>query len=226
MQEDTKTEFLYCSECKHKTNHDVLNNLPNHDKGEDIFYNGEHVAWIGMYRWHRLVQCKGCKTVSLLTSELFSDNLGEEDPITYRYPADKYFTEPKWIDNLPEQALGNILKEVYIALQYRCFALASSGIRTVLDTVFIHQVGDIGSFETKVNAMIEQKLLAERQKNTIMTVIDAGSASAHRGFIPNEDLLGKALRITETLLEVIYIHPDDASSISCATPKRPFKQKT
>lgn len=218
MTED-KNCTVFCNRCQGNTNHKVVYKF-NNDDGEDIYDPyGNHVDWVGMYQWHELLQCLGCKQVSLLSSEQFSQIDHDSSPLKKRHPAEKHFIEPNWVEDLPSQIVS-VLTEVYTALQYDCLTLACSGLRTVLDSVFVEKIGDFGTFHDKVDKMIQGGFLAGRQRETILAVIDAGNASAHRGFVPDAQLLARALRITESLLESTYIHPDDEKLIKESTPKR------
>jgi hypothetical protein len=173
------------------------------------------------YCWQKIYsvyKCLGCEEHILSLCESFSD-WDEHGMNRKRFPATKNYNEPNWVYQLPRE-LQKIIKEVYTALQYDCYTLACSGLRTILDCVFTGKVGDLRTFEMKVDNMIQEGYIAGNQKEPIMAVIDAGSASAHRSFTPEYHLRQRAVRITENLLESIYAHPHDQRVLKESIPQR------
>jgi hypothetical protein len=217
MSDEVKTKIAYCNYCKQHTEHTIAHTLTYSKGNKEDIYCG---LWMGWDYWYHLLQCNGCEDVSLLGSRFFSEwDRGLDLPEEFRFPPEKRCHEPDWFERLP-QDIVKVLKEVYTAIQNNCLMLASTGIRTILDMVFVEKVGDQGGFEQKVNQMIKKGYLAQCSKAPVMAVIDTGSASAHRGFNPNIALLTRAIRITEGLLESVYIHPDDGDNLRDATPPR------
>lgn len=219
MNNEVKTKTTYCNACKRHTEHTIVYTLTYSEGDEEDIGYGQRI-WIGWNYWYHLLQCNGCKSVSLLGGRFFSEwDRQFDSPEEFRFPPEKRLHEPDWFERLP-QDIVKVLKEVYIAIQNNCLMLASTGIRTVLDMVFVEKVGDQGGFEQKIDQMIARGYLAQHSRANILAVIDTGSASAHRGFNPDMELLTRAIRITEGLLESVYIHPDDGDNLRDATPQR------
>lgn len=146
---------------------------------------------------------------------------------TEYFPPRPIREKPKWHNKLGPQ-FKNILQEVYLALDNSLLCVASTGIRTIIDRMMVDKVGDIGKFETKASELVTKGYIDSVEKDMLLNVIDAGSASAHRGFNPNKTAVFHMLDITEAILEKIYIQPKmktslskKAGSVKKATPKRP-----
>jgi hypothetical protein len=107
------------------------------------------------------------------------------------------------------------------------------GVRTILDRLIVDAIGDIGTFARKLDALKAKHSIDEQELQTISPVIDAGSASVHRGFVPHEKSLGDMLDITEHLLEEIKIAPkrkvrlsQKANALGARVPKRTRHENT
>jgi len=122
-------------------------------------------------------------------------------------------------DSLPER-LENLLSEVYIAIDHNILTLASMGLRAVIDMVCVEQVGDKGGFKEKLNALCKLEIISTRQLGVLLTVVDAGNASAHRGFTPDQNGINTVLDVVEHLLSSVYVHPKGAAELAKKTPAR------
>jgi hypothetical protein len=129
------------------------------------------------------------------------------------------------VEAIPDDQAA-VLKEVYVAIEHRLLTLASIGLRTVIDMLCLEQVGDIGSFRAKLKALLDAGTISLSQEATLLAVIDAGNASAHRGFTPDADDIAKVLDVVEHLLSAVYLHPKDAVELARKTPARPPRVKS
>jgi hypothetical protein len=120
---------------------------------------------------------------------------------------------PKWVSDL-DQETAHLLREVYAATDNSLFVLASMGVRTILDRVIVDAVGDRGTYKEKLDALKAEHYIDEQELQTILPVIDAGSASAHRGFKPRKESLNDMLDIAEHLLEKFKIAPKRKATLS------------
>jgi hypothetical protein len=124
---------------------------------------------------------------------------------------------------LPENQAG-LLVEVYVAIERKLLTLASMGLRAIIDMVCLEQVGDKGSFKEKLNALCKIEVISRKQTEVLLTVIDSGNASAHRGFTPDEVDIDTVLGVVEHLLSTVYVHPKGAAELAKKTPARSQKQ--
>jgi hypothetical protein len=169
------------------------------------------------------VCCRGCHTWSIRL-EPFP---GAVDDVVTQQPPRSWRQPPDWIPQLltiaPEVAA--LLDEIYLASNERQSRLLSMGVRAALDHVMIQIVGDTGSFEQKLKLMQEKGHLSDHQRDMLSTVIDAGSAAAHRGFKPPRDLLQEMLVVMESVIRDHYItRPMLAAMKRFIPPKPPRRQ--
>ena len=111
--------------------------------------------------------------------------------------------------------------EVYVAADIGLRALPVMGIRAALDMLFIKLLGDDrGTFEQKVNALCAENLLSASEQDQVLAAIDAGSASAHRGHVPDADDLETTLAVCERILQSHFVLPDATRRLRTNTPPR------
>ena len=83
--------------------------------------------------------------------------------------------------------------EVYAAIDAGLLALPLMGARAAFDRAMFLLVGDPpGGFTAKLEAMKAKERLTDRDLAILKPMIDAGSAAAHRGWLPNADVLAKS----------------------------------
>jgi hypothetical protein len=117
--------------------------------------------------------------------------------------------------------LCDILKEVYRAAHDGQVRLLAAGVRTTLDYVMVNIIGDVGSFEQKLDEMVEGGHLSPSQRETLATVIDAGSAAAHRGFKPKRALLEEMIDTMEAIIRLHYVTGPTLRTMQTLVPPRP-----
>ncbi|MHB0974185.1 MAG: DUF4145 domain-containing protein [Thiobacillus sp.] len=130
---------------------------------------------------------------------------------------------PDWFDQLPESP-RDLLIEIYTALAQDLRALPAMGVRAVIDVVCVTLVGDGGSFENKLNLLKGHGHISDVERAILSAAIDAGSASAHRGYVPSREDLTTLLDIVEHLLQAQYILPDAVERMKSNTPSRPARK--
>ena len=65
--------------------------------------------------------------------------------------------------------------------------------------------GDVGNFQNKLDKMVNEEKLTRAQAENIKIVIDAGSASSHRGFNPPRELGEEMVIVMEGLVREYYV---------------------
>jgi len=83
----------------------------------------------------------------------------------------------------------------------------------------------LGSFEQKLSEMVKQDHLTKSQKQNLEVVIDAGSASSHRGYRPSKELIITMLMTMEALIQNHYITGPMLVTAKANIPPRPPRQK-
>ena len=202
-----------CAQCSVDTLHAVLCTT------EDSGVTSDAISWNYTYKF---IQCQGCKKVSI-REEFTCSELDQGDvEITY-YPPRIKRRRPDWLDKLEDHdpELIDLLNEVYDAVDYGHHRLLAMGIRSVMDRVMTMLVGDVGGFEQKLDALVEQEVIAGGQRELFDTVIEGGSAAAHRGYKPAWDMLENMLALMEYLIHQTYISGPMLQTAKKHIPPRP-----
>lgn len=128
--------------------------------------------------------------------------------------------KPTWFDALPPD-LGEVMGEVYAAIDDGLRALPAMGIRAALDILFIKLLGgDAGTFAQKVERLGAKGLLSNSERDRVLATIDVGNASAHRGHVPDRDDVETILVVCERLLESHFVLADATRRLRTNTPLR------
>ena len=106
---------------------------------------------------------------------------------------------PDWVINLPLEYC-EIFQEIYDSVNEGLFVLSLTGIRILLDIYMVKKVGDIGNFQQKIVALVSQGYITETKADVLRTTIEAGNASAHRGYKPDKETLFQIIDILDNLL--------------------------
>lgn len=186
----------YCSSCGGDRNCEVRGHH-RQAGGDDEGYHSWHTDWY-------ILTCRGCDHVfaqSVSTDsedyELGYDSRGDE-MIEYNerietWPARSKRDIPDWFshqivetDIKNANALNASLRELYGALDADLMVLASIAIRTSFDIAAeLLGVDPALSFPEKMESLVNKGHIVEADKASIEILIDAGSASAHRGWRPS-----------------------------------------
>ena len=127
---------------------------------------------------------------------------------------------PRWKHDLPRVLYG-LLTEIYDALYADGRRLAIMGARTVVDIVMREQLGeDRGSFQKQLEGLEEKGLIGKKNREFLAAALDAGSAAAHRGYIPKAEEVDHVMNIVENVLEAVYILEKAAEGLKQSTPPR------
>lgn len=113
----------------------------------------------------------------------------------------------------------SLVSEIYTAVDHKLFTLAAMGIRATLENVMKEKVGD-HPFKILVNEFQKAGYLSTRQALSLDVIIEAGHAAIHRGWQPNDDDISTLLNLTETLIEMVYLHEDRARNLDKRVPRR------
>nr|WP_314089413.1 DUF4145 domain-containing protein [uncultured Shinella sp.] len=227
----------YCSKCRGERNCDIAGH--HQESGEEG--DGEYM-W--NTNWYLLVCC-GCEYVfaqSVSTnSEDYSNyynRLGDTETEYHEtvktWPARAKRTRPEWFEHggvesaMETAALDASLNELYGALDHDLFVLSSIGIRTSFDIAAeLLGIDPSMRFEDKVADLVAKGLIKESEKEHIDVLVDAGSASAHRGWQPRIDDLAVLMGILEDFIYNNMVLPtrkqaeaEKLAKVKAKVPKR------
>lgn len=183
----------------------------------------------GTYQKYEVLICRECSNITFSLSNWIYPGHMIGDPylkdIMY-YPSRSFRSKPNWYKRL-DKKFRAVLDEVYIALDNSLFLIATTGTRTAIDKLIEDKIGDIGTFQQKIENLEKKKIVDNEEKKLLLAVIDAGSASAHRGFRPNKKLMNHIVEISESIFYKVCVESNEkkdllkkAGKIQNRTPKR------
>ena len=191
-----------CYNCDRETVQDIL--FQDHEIGprEIVFRTEEgdknESAWEVVANIWIVSKCRGCERINFKHTLRHSPER-ETDQIFY-FPKKPIRRAPDWIVKLPMKYV-EILQEIYVSLNEKLFILSLTGIRTLLDVYMVSKIGDPGTFKQKLSKLVSDGIITTSKAAVLETTIDAGNASAHRGYKPDKDMLFQILDIVENLLQ-------------------------
>lgn len=205
-----------CSECGGERNCEVLGH--HQQRGGDDNY-----AWCTT--WFILV-CRGCEHVFIQThstnSEDYYDYYDEEgehqrehNEVIQYWPARSKRELPDWMTAGGIEAEGDkidrlsvSMRELYGALDSDLNMLAAIGIRTSFD-IAAELLGaeERLPFEKKLTFLVEHKIIREAERDHLAVLVDAGSASAHRGWKPTSEELNTLMETIESFIYDSFVVP-------------------
>lgn len=202
--------------------------------------------------WYLLV-CRGCDHVFAQSVSSDSESyypVGYDrdgnteyaaDEVVRSWPARFKRSRPGWLHKLDnhiahEKAddFSACLLQVYEALDHDLNILAAIGIRTAFDVASeILGVEPDQGFESKLSEMEKSGLITPSQKDEFDVLINAGNASAHRGWNPKFEDLDPLMDALEHFINDKFIAPasrqrasDGIAKVKPKVPSRPIKKKT
>ncbi|MER8762637.1 MULTISPECIES: DUF4145 domain-containing protein [unclassified Mesorhizobium] len=233
----------FCSNCRGDRNCDVAGY--HSERGED---GG------GNYQWHTgwyLLVCCGCEHVFAQSISTDSESYyydynsqGEQEAVheeTIRtWPAKFKRERPEWfiVNGIATDIEGVVLldqslSELYGALDHDLKMLAAIGVRTSFDIAAEILGIDAGlPFQQKLDNMVTRKLIKDSEREHLDVLIDAGSASAHRGWRPSVDDLDVLMDTLEGFIYDSFVVPTRKKAaaakiarMKAKVPPRPKKAK-
>jgi hypothetical protein len=215
----------FCNGCVRDTDHEVAGETSS---------TQEHPDGSASKTVTRLLRCRGCNQCCISKSEYYytshPDPDGDDDPHvrTEYIPPRIWRGPPDWVASLEttDPDLHGLLGEIYSAMNGTQTRLLSMGVRAAVDHVMTRILGsDLGSFEQKLSAMVERDHLTGKQKQNLEIVIDAGSASSHRGYRPAQQLLEEMVTVLEGMVREHYITGPMLETAKLNIPPRPPRQR-
>lgn len=208
----------YCSNCGGQRNCEIKGH--HAERGEDAD---------GAYEWHTdwyLLVCCGCEhvfaqSVSTNSEEYYQEYDRNGDVITIHdeviksWPARAKRPRPDWFQHgTVETSLENThaldasLSELYGALDHDLNVLAAIGVRTSFDIAAeILGVDPDKIFRKKLDEMVAKNLIRDIEREHLDILVDAGSASAHRGWKPSLDDLNTLMETLESFIYSAFVLP-------------------
>lgn len=211
-----QVERFHCNQCLRSTRHDLLlerdqgesEEIPDDDDGTPGFV----IDW---ERRYSVFECRGCGGITLRRRGIAHDL--EIDQTTY-YPPRVSRQIPRWLYDLPETFRG-LLQESYVALHAGSKRLAVMGARALADLFMTQKVGDVGTFQNKLDALVDEGLLSSQDRRILDDALEAGHAVSHRGHLPKDSHVNLVFDIVENLLQRMVL-VTKTPALAEETPKR------
>lgn len=216
-----------CDTCHHDTIHDVLY-VKEHGGTEEI---DEYFSIDWGDTW-RLIQCRGCESISVRRDSWMSEDLdetGRPEVTTIYFPPRTFRELPDFLndrtfrDSSPPE-IDSLLRELYVCLQNDCRASAAMVMRAIFEQMMVERTGDHGSFTLNLNKFEAGGWIGREQKKIVESLLEVGHASIHRSFTPNRDDVVALVDILESILVVVYVQAHKAEEIRNRVPRRKAKK--
>ncbi|MFG1376103.1 DUF4145 domain-containing protein [Xanthobacter autotrophicus] len=179
--------------------------------------------------WY-ILQCCGCDYVFLQTVSTNSEDYhqfyerDDSEGIEYIetigfWPVLSNREKPEWVGEFGIDAVGVdkleiVLIELYGALDSDLKILSGIGMRTAFDVAAESLGVDASkSFEGKLESLVSEGHIGIVDKDRLGALVDAGNASAHRGWIPTALELNTMMDILEHFIYSAFVAPARAKAL-------------
>jgi hypothetical protein len=196
-----------------------------------------------------MLKCRGCEyvfvqTVSTNSAEYYNSYAEDGSTETTHIESFKYWPalskrkKPVWmsdsgIDAEDVGALSVAMLELYGALENDLRMLAAIGIRTAYDIASaLLGIDPNLTFEEKLDAVVSLGRIGILDKDRLETMVDAGSASVHRGWRPSPSDLNTMMDVLEHFIQESFVAPArkkqldaEAAKVKKTVPPKPPRTK-
>ena len=167
---------------------------------------------------YRILRCRGCETLYVQRKYWFSE--AEDRTVTHWPPP----PAPDWAQQLDDVTLRDLLREVYGALNAGHRVLAAIGARTALERAMVLNGAEkTSNFKEKRKELRDKGVIGEHEFKTLFTLVDAGSAAAHRGWKPKPEELTTLIDGMEDFLRRTLVLKSAVNAIN--VPPRVLRPK-
>lgn len=226
----------------------IKGNCPDCGAGKRAFVRGRHTVehhddddGTSASDTGLLLECCGCTTVYFRHDFWFSEwDEVVDDPITGEpsmrrgirqtyWPRPTARKRPTWLNRVQERdaKLGELLDEMYSALDGDLRVLAAIGVRTAFDRASeILGVDPAISFDEKLGRLFDDGRVSDDEKKILAVLVDAGGAAAHRSWRPRRDQLDTMLDAIESFLHRTFVVKDGIAKLEASVPAKPKRKKS
>jgi Domain of unknown function (DUF4145) len=186
------------------------------------------IFWTSKY----ILQCRGCENTFFMQTSANSEELdyvylsnSEHETVAFEkkeyWPALLKRQVPEWFGlmrrskDYDEDKLECPLSELYKALNNDLPILTAIAVRTCFDVVSeVCKVDESLTFEKKLDQLESLGRISITQKSRLTILVDAGGASAHRGWVPTLDDVNSLVDLLEDFLQNVFAIPDLQRSLN------------
>lgn len=230
-----------CSRCGGERNCEIKGHWPESEDQDSVTF------WTNKY----ILTCRGCDHSFFMQTDAHSEEIdyveqpnGDYDPEPVKrrryWPALSKREEPAWFqvmqrsNDYDAEKLGPILSELYQALNNDMPILTAIAVRTCFDVVSeVCKVEESLSFQSKIDELEKLGRITATQKGHLSVLVDAGGASAHRGWVPSLADINSHVDLLEDFLQNIFAVPalqkslgEKAAKLHAKVPVKKKRPKT
>jgi hypothetical protein len=159
---------------------------------------------------YQLIRCKGCETLSCREIRTTSDQTDEKGAAPYEvtlYPPRAAGHE--WLEHIRHLPgpVERVYREILGAMNAGLPLLATIGLRALIEAVCHDARAKGKNLESLIDSLADLGVLSKAQATTLYSPRLVGNPATHQITAPESSELTAALRITETILETLYVIP-------------------
>lgn len=158
---------------------------------------------------YQLIRCKGCETLSCREIRTTADQAGANgapDEVTLYPPRAAGHEWLERIRHLPGP-VERVYREVLGAMNAGLPLLATIGLRTLIEAVCYDARAKGKNLESLIDSLADLGVLSKAQATTLYSPRLVGNPATHQITAPESAELTAALRISEAILETLYVIP-------------------
>ncbi|WGI23483.1 DUF4145 domain-containing protein [Amylibacter sp. IMCC11727] len=189
---------------------------------------------VSVTNWHMIVECSGCGEIYFKTKSHFSENYEHDfdengNPTLVQIEEYEFWPPapprpmPRWLveRELKDGLLHHLLHDIYEAWANNLAVLAAIGTRTAFDKASEIVGVDINlSFSKKLDQLFRDGHISGRDKISLHSLVDAGSAAAHRNWRPSDTEIEMMISVLESFVERAILIPERTKKLSKNIPKK------
>jgi len=203
-----ETQRGACPKCRHNTARVLATYRDERPAKYDDEYDTVNVFYI--------LECRVCEEKYFKQEGYFTDidqfSKGEPE---IQYGGYESYWPPKWNKHIPDWhfLLGNrdkilerLFLDLYTALDNGLGIFAATGVRTIFDrSSEILGIDSNLTFRRKLRELQSRSLISSPEVKALTSIVEAGSAAAHRGWQPKSENLESMVAILESFLHRAFV---------------------
>ena len=193
--------LVRCKSCRRETRHSLVADAEQACEDE----HGGCQKFI-----YQLIRCKGCETLSCREIRMTSNRTDEKGDPLYEvtlYPPRAAGHE--WLEHVRHLPgpVERVYREILGAMNAGLPLLATIGLRALIEAVCHDARAKGKNLESLIDSLADLGVLSKAQATTLYSPRLVGNTVTHQMTAPESPELTAALRITETILETLYVIP-------------------
>lgn len=184
---------------------------------------------------YSILECRGCGEIYFKSCASNSDdhveNVNPETGETELQDVETVTFWPPSCDRLPpgwsvkiddvDTNLALLYDDVYTALRSNLRVLSAIEMRTVFDRASkLLGIDTKITFKNKLKSLKDNGYITDSDQKALHSLVDAGSAAAHRGWRPKPESLDQMMDILEIFLQRAFFQANIGTELENEIPKR------